>query len=187
MAGEAIRLARLNVLDDSPFYGRFSGDHVWPLLGVHRGFTRPSSGTSTEWSFLQVLVRSICMRESWRLNCGGRGYPSYEVQMGLLARKPNIEVVAAKSSGAPLSFLERPICRIIGRKPICWMPDRKGGGSLRGWDFSLGKMTRMAASFDDLLDVEEDDAGAIRHHGYGRDVNRDEFLTCLRKLAAGSG
>ena len=37
MAGEAIHLARLNVLDDSPPYGRFSGDHVWPLLGVHRG------------------------------------------------------------------------------------------------------------------------------------------------------
>ena len=38
MASEANRLAPLNVLNDSLPYGRFSGDHVWPVLGVHRGF-----------------------------------------------------------------------------------------------------------------------------------------------------
>jgi hypothetical protein len=37
MASEANRLAPLNVLNDSLPYGRFSGDHVWPDLGVHRG------------------------------------------------------------------------------------------------------------------------------------------------------
>jgi hypothetical protein len=38
LPGENVtRLAPLNVLNDSLRYGRFSGDHVWPVLGVHRG------------------------------------------------------------------------------------------------------------------------------------------------------
>src|SRR5258708_9497455 len=40
-------------------YGRFSGDHVWPVLGVHRGFTDLAITAQTQEAYVDRVERLL--------------------------------------------------------------------------------------------------------------------------------
>ncbi len=46
--------------------------------------------------------------------------------------------------------LDLPIYRIVGAQPVSFEPTPNGGAVLKGWDFKKRKMTREAASWDDI-------------------------------------
>src|SRR3954452_21744690 len=50
--------AQINVLNTA-IYGRFSGDHLWPVLGVHRGLTLPEAAAA-----LGISTNEVCRRRN---------------------------------------------------------------------------------------------------------------------------
>jgi microsomal dipeptidase-like Zn-dependent dipeptidase len=59
MAPRLLASRAVSVPDDSALYGRFSGDHVWPLLGDHRGFVKGfENPTEASINILRWLVKA---------------------------------------------------------------------------------------------------------------------------------
>ncbi len=84
--------------------------------------------------------------------------------------------------------LDLPIYRIVGAQPVSFEPTPDGGAVLKGWDFKKGKMTREAASWDDIealqpgLPVRESFQFS---EGDVRKVTKEEFDEALARLVRG--
>ena len=50
--------------------------------------------------------------------------------------------------------LELPAYFIVGQQPVSWERTEDGGSDLLGWDFDKKKMTRAAASLDDVMGLQ---------------------------------
>ncbi len=51
--------------------------------------------------------------------------------------------------------LKLPIYLIVGDQPVSLVETPDGGMDLTGWDFELKEMTRDAASWDDIVGLQE--------------------------------
>ena len=84
--------------------------------------------------------------------------------------------------------LNLPIYRIVGAQPVSFEPTPDGGADLKGWDFKKRKMTREAASWDDIealqpgLPVRESFQFS---EGDVRKVTKEEFDKAVARLARG--
>ncbi len=54
----------------------------------------------------------------------------------------------------PLKLLKLPLYLIVGDKPVSFTRTADGGADLLGWDFGRKEMTRDAASWDDVVDLQ---------------------------------
>ena len=84
--------------------------------------------------------------------------------------------------------LDLPIYRIVGAQPVSFEPTPDGGARLLGWDFKKRKMTREAASWDDIealqpgLPVRESFQFS---EGDVRKVTKEEFDEAVAGLVRG--
>ena len=84
--------------------------------------------------------------------------------------------------------LDLPIYMIVGAQPVSLEATPDGGASLKGWDFKKRRMTREAASWDDIealqpgLPVRESFQFS---EGDVRKVTKEEFDEALARLERG--
>ena len=50
--------------------------------------------------------------------------------------------------------LDLPIYLLVGDQPVSLVATEDGGMALHGWDFEKRELTREAASWDDVLDLQ---------------------------------
>ena len=84
--------------------------------------------------------------------------------------------------------LDLPIYLIVGAQPVSFVRTEDGGADLRGWDFKKKQMTREAASWDDVVDLQP--GLPVRDsfefsEGETVEVTKRVFDRAVRKLMAG--
>ncbi len=84
--------------------------------------------------------------------------------------------------------LDLPIYRIVGAQPVSFEPTPDGGAVLKGWDFKKRKMTREAASWDDIEALQPGlpvQGNSSFSEGDARKVTKEEFDAAVARLARG--
>ena len=79
--------------------------------------------------------------------------------------------------------LNLPIYVVVGSKPVSMVETADGGARLLGWDFTKGKLTRAAASWDDIVGLQ---AGPVKDTRQSesdwREITKQEFDAEIRRL-----
>ncbi len=84
--------------------------------------------------------------------------------------------------------LNLPIYLIVGAQPVSLEPTPEGGADLKGWDFKERKMTREAASWDDIEALQPGlpvKGNSNFSEGDARKVTKEEFAEAVARLTRG--
>ncbi len=84
--------------------------------------------------------------------------------------------------------LNLPIYMIVGAQPVSLEATPDGGMALRGWDFKKRKITREAASWDDIEALQPGlpvRGNSNFSEGDARKVSKEEFDEAVARLERG--